>query len=344
MVKKKHKPHDAFVKALLSDPVRAKVFLLRLLPPRVSDRLDLDSLEAEDRIQGSGAGAERQLDALFRVRLRRPGRAGQDALLSILLEHKSYRDRWTTLQVLGYLAAAYEAQRAARLPLRPIIPCVFRHGKGRWRLPDVRALFWSGHGPFLDYVPTFNVLYTDLGGMSEEEIGQMGEAWLRSALLTQKYSHDPAALMARFERIFTIPPEPSAGNFLQILMVYFSKLVSISRDAFRDLVYGLPEHKQPNIMTLYDSILEEGIEKGIEQGIERGIEQGIERGIEQGIERGIEQGIEQGIERGIEKAKKQTVLSGYKNGISIEILCLLTGYSEVQVWQILSEAADADHA
>ena len=119
-------------------------------------------------------------------------------------------------------------------------------------------------------------------------------------------------------------------------MVYFSKLVSIERDAFRNLVYELPKHKQPNIMTLYDSILEEGIEKGIEKGIE----QGIERGIEQGIERGIEKGIEQGIE----KAKKQTVLSGYKNGISIEVLCLLTGYSEVQVWQILSEAADADQA
>ena len=168
--------------------------------------------------------------------------------------------------------------------------------------------------------------------MSEEEIGQMGEAWLQSALLTQKYSHDPAALMARFERIFTIPPEPGAGNFLQILMVYFSRLVSISRDAFRDLVSELPEHKQSNVMTLYDSILEEGIEKG------------IERGIEQGIERGIEQGIEQGIERGIEKAKKQTVLSGYKNGISIEVLCLLTGYGEVQVWQILAKAEDAEQA
>ena len=47
--------------------------------------------------------------------------------------------------------------------------------------------------------------YTDLGGMSEEEIGQMGEAWLRSALLTQKYSHDPTALMARFERIHPSP-------------------------------------------------------------------------------------------------------------------------------------------
>ncbi|MEY4107007.1 MAG: hypothetical protein RL181_1349, partial [Bacteroidota bacterium] len=87
-----------------------------------------------------------------------------------------------------------------------------------------------------------------------------------------------------------------------------------------------------------------GIEQGIERGIEQGIERGIERGIEQGIERGIERGIEQGIERGIEKAKKQTILSGYKNGISIEVLCLLTGYSEVQVWQILSEAEDADQA
>jgi len=158
----------------------------------------------------------------------------------------------------------------------------------------------------------------------QEAIGQMGEAWLRSALLTQKYSHDPGALMARFEQIFILPPEPGAGNFLQILMVYFSKLVSISRDAFCNLVSEPPEHKQPNIMTLYDSILEEGIEKGIEKGIERG--------------------IEKGIEQGMEKAKKQTVLTGYKNGISIEILCLLTGYSEVQVWQILAKAENAKQA
>jgi hypothetical protein len=148
--------------------------------------------------------------------------------------------------------------------------------------------------------------------MSEEEIGQVGEAWLRSALLTQKYSHDPTALMARFERIFAIPAEPGAGNFLQILMVYFSRLVSIERDIFRDLVSGLPKHKQPNVMTLYDSILEEGIEKG--------------------------------IEKGREETKKQTVLTGYKNGVSIEILCLLTGYSEVEVLQILAEAEDAKQA
>ena len=116
-----------------------------------------------------------------------------------------------------------------------------------------------------------------------------------------------------------------------IFKIVFKKMGRMS-----NLVYELPKHKQPNVMTLYDSILEEGIEKGIEQGIEQGIERGIKQGIEQGIERGIE--------RGIEKAKKQTVLSGYKNGISIEVLCLLTGYSEVQVWQILSEAADADQA
>jgi hypothetical protein len=152
--------------------------------------------------------------------------------------------------------------------------------------------------------------------MSEEEIGQMGEAWLRSALLTQKYSHDPGALMARFEQIFILPPEPSAGNFLQILMVYFSKLVSIERDVFRDLVSELPKHKQPNVMTLYDSIIEEGIEKGLQKG----------------------------REEGREETKKQTVLTGYKNGVSIDILCLLTGYGEVEVLQILAEAEDANQA
>jgi predicted transposase/invertase (TIGR01784 family) len=99
-------------------------------------------------------------------------------------------------------------------------------------------------------------------------------------------------------------------------MVYFSKLVAIERDAFRDLVSELPKHKQPNVMTLYDSIIEEGIEKGLQKG----------------------------REEGREETKKQTVLTGYKNGVSIDILCLLTGYSEVEVLQILAEAEDANQA
>ena len=32
---------------------------------------------------------------------------------------------------------------------------------------------------------------------------------------------------------FIIPPEPGAGNFLQILMVYFSRLVSVKSQAHR---------------------------------------------------------------------------------------------------------------
>ncbi|MFZ4560571.1 MAG: DUF4351 domain-containing protein, partial [Saprospiraceae bacterium] len=61
-------------------------------------------------------------------------------------------------------------------------------------------------------------------------------------------------------------------------------------------------------------------------------------------QKGIEKGREEGIQKGIEENKKQTVLNGHRNGISTEILCLLTGYSEVEVLQILAEEEDGEQA
>jgi len=65
------------------------------------------------------------------------------------------------------------------------------------------------------------------------------------------------------------------------------------------------------------------------------LEQGLELGIEKGLKEGLQLGLQEGLKEGHEIAKRETILMGYQNGISIEVLCLVTGYSKDQVREII---------
>ena len=82
------------------------------------------------------------------------------------------------------------------------------------------------------------------------------------------------------------------------------------------MVAALPSVKKPEVMMLYDAILEEGREKGLREGLEKG------------------------LEKGLEEAKKRTILNGHKNGLSVDMLCLLTDYREEDVLRILAQIDD----
>ena len=121
--------------------------------------------------------------------------------------------------------------------------------------------------------------------------------------------------------------------------------MDIEPEEFKKLVAALPSDKNPQTMdTLYDKLMAKGRAEGIEEGIEKGIEQGIEKGIEQGIKQGIQQGLAEGLAEGSSRAKKEAILSGFRLGISVELLSRMTGYSEEKVLQILQETGDGTPA
>ena len=309
------KPHDTFMKALLSEKSRARAFLRHMLPAGLMNQLDLDTLEPEDRLQLPESGHEHYVDALFRVRMRSSYQE-EEALVSILLEHKSYADKWVGLQLLYYIGAAYYARHNTHQPLQLVIPYVFCHGVGSWSFQSPRELMGERYSDHLRYVPSFEVLTTDLSNISEEFIENLPEPWLRASLLVQKYSRRPGELLHRFGQIFSSLPGPEEGNFFEVLVVYYLKLVPIGREQFQAMVAALPSVKKPEVMMLYDAILEEGREKGLREGLEKG------------------------LEKGLEEAKKRTILNGHKNGLSVDMLCLLTDYREEDVLRILAQIDD----
>jgi flagellar biosynthesis/type III secretory pathway protein FliH len=86
-------------------------------------------------------------------------------------------------------------------------------------------------------------------------------------------------------------------------------------------------------MKRFESILEVREKRGLEKGIEKGMELGLEKGLEKGIEKGLELG--QG--KGETQARKKAAITGFQNGVPMNIICLMTGYTEQEVLQIVAE-------
>ncbi len=113
-------PHDRFFKSFIYE--NAIDFLKTFLPQNISGIIDFDSLSIENNSFVSDALSETFSDAIFKCRLKN---TKEDIFISILIEHKSYPDKYVAIQLLNYLADAYWAQLKQSNSLQLIIPFIF---------------------------------------------------------------------------------------------------------------------------------------------------------------------------------------------------------------------------
>ena len=121
-----HNPHDTFFTAYFGNPTMLLHLLHFTLPKEVFALLDTDSLTI-----GKGTYIEKNFskhysDIDVSVTLQ-----GTAAKIYILVEHKSYYDSKTLLQMLRYITQiwAKDAKKEPAAPLTPIIPVLFYHGE-----------------------------------------------------------------------------------------------------------------------------------------------------------------------------------------------------------------------
>lgn len=158
--------HDAFFKNFMGEPRLAQSFLREHLPPEVAELL---ALEAPERLPGSFVDeklAQHHSDLLFRVRMKTP----DEALVYVLLEHKSAPDHGTPLQLLRYivriLANWYDENE--RLPLPVVLPIVAHQGPAGWKLSThFIDMFGSVPEPLRPYLVSFRHGLVDLAGIDD---------------------------------------------------------------------------------------------------------------------------------------------------------------------------------
>ena len=234
------------------------------------DWLDLDKVP--EQAEGSaidGKGRVTQADAVFRIRLRKDA----EKWAFVVLEHKSYVDARTALQLVRYMARLWLAAidegtlPGGRLPL--VIPIVIFHGKGNWTTPrsteDIVETGPEGRNMFA--CPSGDYILVDLKAIPSEQ-------WSRDSMTRSGIA--ALALAGGVALSDEIMDMLAAGlvdtEFGRYLLNYAARHLNVTQD---DLNAALQrqstdprerEQRKALVMTMADTLHEEGRVEGRAEG------------------------------------------------------------------------------
>jgi len=160
--------HDRFFKQAFSKPLVLKGFLNNYLPDDIKRYVDIESVTLQKDSYVDKRMRAYYSDLLCSVKIN-----GKKGFIYILVEHKSRRDGFVSLQLLKYMVRFYEDNKrihkdTKQLPV--LIPMVFYHGVETWKYEEFSTLFEIENKSFLRYIPSFKYELVDLGEENDEKL------------------------------------------------------------------------------------------------------------------------------------------------------------------------------
>lgn len=267
--------------------------------------MELDSLMPSQNTYITEDIRELFSDIVFTCKLN----SGREAFCSILIEHKSYKDPFVGFQIGAYLFGGYLQQIKNREPFRGIIPLVFYHHEDKWTYRPVESYFEDMPEELRRFIPRFDVIFFDVKQLSDETIFDIRNIALTTMFMTQKHHNQPIELLDRMEKIFESLQTQEERNSFERNFVYF--MVAFKKnDQIIDIIQKSKDKPINNVfMTLYESLISEGVIKGEIKGRAEGRLDG----------------------------KIEVILNGFDKGHSISLLANITDFTEDEVIKILKE-------
>ncbi|MBX2921963.1 MAG: Rpn family recombination-promoting nuclease/putative transposase [Chitinophagaceae bacterium] len=265
--------HDNFIRSILSNKKMAVDYFKSCLPGFISSQLDFTSLQQLPGTYLSEELKKTMSDIVYSCRRK----GGKSAVkVSLLVEHKSYPDKYTPIQMGSYIFSAFQKQATAKEPLSLVIPVLLYHGKGKWQYRRLSGLFDGIDKEWKQYLPDFEYVYNNLGTLTDTEVQKLNNKFLKASFLALKHSFEKEWLGRNaVDLLILASAGPKALQKGFIIYLY-------SRGDLKEenVLNSLPEPIKKTIMSTLDIYIEKGRKKGIEEGIEKGIEKGIKKGIE----------------------------------------------------------------
>lgn len=280
------KPHDAFFKALFGRPGVAADLLRRVLPPALSEALDLDRLEPVSPELIDEELHRTLADLVFRAPLH-----DREVLVFFLLEHQRRPDLMMPWRLLVYMVRLWQRWIAARTEedgqapsfLPPILPVVVHNGARPWtrgrRLSELIRL----DPPLLDavrpYLPELHLLIDDLPAADDATLTRRQASPL-ATIATLFLKHGPQAspiepkISRWLDHLQRALQQPGGPDALMVAMRYlFEVNESIEPSRLGDLLTTrLTPQTKELIMTAGQRLREEGREEGRAEGLVQGRE------------------------------------------------------------------------
>ena len=266
MKKELHKPHDIFFRAVFTKEDNARDLLLSVLPQGILGMLDIESVGVDNTSFIDRKLSERHSDLLIRTSLR-----GAPVLIYILVEHKSYPDRWTVFQLLKYMVRIWERERSQHgksKTLPSIIPVIFYHGTRRWRLPLNFSSYFVPEDRLEPYIPEFDPVMVNLRQVEDRKL--QGRVMVQIALKTLKYSlgNLRSYLVEILRSATSLPMDAEHRAFLSKLLEYIIEgCKDIEKQDVEQALLSIGSREaREAYMTVAEQLREEGKAEGKREG------------------------------------------------------------------------------
>jgi predicted transposase/invertase (TIGR01784 family) len=197
----------------------------------------------------------------------------EEIKVSLLIEHKSFPDKYTPIQMGSYIFSALQKQVANKEPLSVVIPVLLYHGKSKWKYQTLAGLFEGVDAAWEEYIPDFSYLYNDLGEAPDEEVEGLNNKFLAASLFALKYSYDPKWLGENAVKMLIWTDEGPEGLKSPFIIYLFCR-AKLKEAEIIELAESLPESLKKTVMSTADILIEKGHIKGKLEGKREGILEG----------------------------------------------------------------------
>lgn len=231
------------------------------LPQNIQDLLDFSTLEQLPDTYVSKELQKSISDIVYTCK--RAGGKGE-VKISLLVEHKSYVDKYVPIQIGSYIFSGLLKQIGNKESPSLIIPILLYHGKDRWEYKTLVDLFEDLEPVLQGFVPDYQYIFHNLGQIPDEDIVALHNRFLAASFLAMKYSAFKEHLNALIPTILTLGSDMEK-NLLNTLIVYTLVGNPLGREQFLELITSLPPF--PNKESIMDT-LEQFVEKGRKEGQE----------------------------------------------------------------------------
>ena len=227
-------PYDTLFRTAFEKPETAKELTLLLVPQTHAGRLAgaRVTVEPESLVDDQARTHRTDLLLEFTWPPRTAGKsATRSAYVYVLYEHKSYRYRWVTVQLLRYMATIWqrlvtEGEQHHDAVLPEILPVVLYHGEERWDAP-LQFAELIANGPDSPHVPHYRPVFVDLTTIPDDQITGSLRAVL--GLVALKYSRlqlKQAAMDRLTELLHRGEADPAVRHLVRVVQQIYANVKS----------------------------------------------------------------------------------------------------------------------
>ena len=273
-------PHDRLLSRTLRQKASAEKLIRSHFPPALVAHLKPETLEPADTSFIDANLKRRFADHLFRVELtdetfRELGAVSRNVHLLVLVDHKSTPDKYTVIQLLGYILRIWERSIENNLPVIPIIPWIIYNGVRPWTAATSLEGLIPVPESWKRYVPGFELPILDVSRMSDAAMA--GESVLQITLTLLKYGRD-RELLSILRRVFGSVAHQFEGDRASTLFDTMRKyIMSVNPVVGESELQGVfaefwPVKPEPG--SVADQLLAKGRREGRHEGRQEGRQEG----------------------------------------------------------------------